>query len=391
MLEKALFDRLMRRLKNGGVEVVYPDGSSKKYGPEKPWFKLIFRDAKALRETMRSLNLGFGEAYMDGRIDIEGDIRDVSRLVEVNVSAFDSLLKTNAKIKLQPNRRHKQAGLVQHHYDLGNDFYRLWLDKSMTYSCAYFRTPKDSLEKAQEQKIHHLLRKLQLQTGQRLLDIGSGWGQLLIKAAQEYGVSGLGVTLSREQFELSNQRVKDLGLEKQIRFELANYQDLPQRGEQYDRVISVGMFEHVGRGNHPQYFQAVDQLLVSGGISVLHTISNQTGGGTDPWTDRYIFPGGWLPDVRDIVDNLNRCGFKLLDYESLRLHYAMTLDEWLRRFEANRQKVLNMYDEHFVRMWRLYLGSAATGFRYGELDLSQVVFSKGINNHLPLTREFLYK
>lgn len=374
----------------GALKITYPDGTAKTYGTGKPKTQLIFKTPGALHATFRSLTLGFGEHYMDGSIEVDGPLEELMRLVYQNAAAFRELRVLGVLGIRNWNRKGKQQAQIQHHYDLGNDFYKLWLDKSMTYSCAYFKKPSDSLEKAQKQKVAHLLRKLQLRPGMHMLDIGSGWGELLITAAKEHGATGLGITLSQEQFEHSNARAKRLGLSDKIRFELVNYQDLPARGERYDRIISVGMFEHVGRGNQRAYFSAINKLLKPGAVSVLHTISGERGG-TDPWMDRYIFPGGYIPAVKQVVGQLAKYDFRLFDYENLRLHYAMTLDEWWRRFEQHKKEVVDKYDERFYRMWRLYLAACAANFRYGDLGLSQFVFTKGVNNELPLTREFLYK
>jgi cyclopropane-fatty-acyl-phospholipid synthase len=288
---------------------------------------------------------------------------------------------------LRPTGRGSQKEQIQHHYDLGNDFYLLWLDASLTYSCAYFRDPDDSLETAQEQKIAYLLRKLHLREGHRLLDIGSGWGALMITAAKVYGIHGLGVTLSEEQLSRSREAAKEAGVDDQITFELCDYRDLAARGEKFDRIISVGMFEHVGRPNHKRYYSAVASMLAMGGVSVLHTISSEVEEPTDRWIEKYVFPGGYIPSTREIVAALPGHNLRLIDYENLRLHYAMTMEEWQRRYERNREEVTKMFDERFYRMWHLWLASSAAAFRYGAYNLSQFVLTKGINNDLPLTRE----
>ncbi|HVQ43948.1 MAG TPA: cyclopropane-fatty-acyl-phospholipid synthase family protein [Candidatus Saccharimonadia bacterium] len=392
MFERTLFDKLLRRLKSGGVTVHYWDGTTTHYGPAKPYFELILHHPRAVRAIMRQFTLGFGEAYMDGAIDIAGDITQIGRLIAENRSAFAALTKLSNLRRRQPNRPGRQRHLIQHHYDLGNDFYRLWLDKSMTYSCAYFRHADDTLEAAQSQKVEHILRKLQLSPGQTLLDIGCGWGQLLIAAAQKTpGLRGRGITLSAEQFKLATERVAAAGLKDRITIELISYHDLAARDLKFDRIVSVGMYEHVGYRNHAGYFRAVKQMLAPNGLSVLHTISTEHLQPNDAWIDKYIFPGGFLPTVAETTKLMEAHGFELQDYENLRYHYALTLDEWLRRFESHRDEVKAMYDERFYRMWRLYLGGSIAGFRYSDLTLSQFVMTPGPNPHLPLTREFLYQ
>jgi cyclopropane-fatty-acyl-phospholipid synthase len=391
MLEKAIIDKLLSRITTGGLVVHYWDKTTVRYGPDKPYFELTIRHPRVVRAMAKNLTLGFGEAYMDGSVEIEGEITQVGRLVSDNPRAFNALSRFGIPLRRQPNRPQSQRRLVQHHYDLGNDFYRLWLDESMTYSCAYFKNPHDSLEQAQNQKIDHILRKLQLRKGQTLLDIGCGWGKLLITAAKDYGIRGHGITLSQEQFDLATKRVEAAGLAGQIKIELIGYHELAGQDLTFDRIVSVGMYEHVGYHNHPGYFKAVDKLLAPDGLSLLHTITTTRLRPNDAWIDKYIFPGGSLPTVAETASHMQAHGFELQDYENLRYHYALTLDEWLRRFESHGDQVAEMYDERFYRMWRLYLGGSVSGFRYGDLSLSQFVMTKGPNPSLPLTRDFLYK
>lgn len=386
---KKIADSLFSKIKSGGVKVRYWDGDVATYGPDAPRFTLIIHDKSALFGMARHLTLGFGEAYMDGKVDIEGPLEQVHKFAIDNQPAFERYTFWQLP-RLRLPFKHDQAKQVQHHYDIGNDFYKLWLDDSLTYSCAYFKKKTDGLEQAQEQKVDYLLKKLHLQKGHQLLDIGSGWGHLVIKAARKYQVKGMGITLSKNQLKLSKQLAKEAGVEDLVTFKLMNYQDLPER-VMFDRIISVGMFEHVGQGNHADYFAVVNKHLREGGVSVLHTITQQKERATSSWIDRYIFPGGYIPSARETVWHLPNHNLRLVDYENLRLHYAMTLDEWWRRFEANKQKVIDMYDERFYRMWRLWLSGSAASFRYGMLDLSQLIFTKGYTNELPLTREGLYR
>jgi cyclopropane-fatty-acyl-phospholipid synthase len=391
MLEKAIIDKLLSRITTGGLVVHYWDKTTVHYGPAKAKFEVTIHHPRVVRAMAKNLTLGVGEAYMDGSLEITGDITQVGRLVSDNQQAFNPLSRLALPRRRQPNRPDSQRRLVQHHYDLGNDFYRLWLDESMTYSCAYFKDPHDSLEQAQNQKIDHILRKLQLRPGQTLLDIGCGWGKLLIAAAKDYNVRGHGITLSQEQFDLATRRVEAAGLADQIKIELIGYHDLATRDLTFDRIVSVGMYEHVGYRNHAGYFKATGKLLAPDGLSLLHTITTTHIQPNDAWIDKYIFPGGSLPTVAETASRLQASGFELQDYENLRYHYALTLDEWLRRFEAHRGQVEKMYDERFYRMWRLYLAGSVSGFRYGDLSLSQFVFTKGPNPSWPLTREFLYQ
>nr|WP_197703137.1 cyclopropane-fatty-acyl-phospholipid synthase family protein [Aneurinibacillus soli] len=323
---------------------------------------------------------------MNSEIDIEGNLEEVIRAATSNHSMiWSDVLSLLPRISLR-----KQQENVQHHYDVGNDFYSLWLDQTISYSCAYFHTPEDTLEQAQLQKIDHILRKLQLKEGETLLDIGSGWGWLIIRAAQQYEVKALGITLSEEQFKKTKERIAELGLTGQVDVELMSYQELAQTKRTFDKIASVGMFEHVGQSQYPTFMKTVQNVLKNGGLMLLHTITHQKEDPTDPWIAKHIFPGGYIPSFREIIQLLPEYDFHALDIENLRIHYAMTLDEWAKRFDAHEDKIRTMYDERFIRMWRLYLRSSAAFFRLGDLGLHQVLFSKGANNNLPLTRSHLY-
>jgi cyclopropane-fatty-acyl-phospholipid synthase len=391
MLEKRLLETYLKKLKHGGVAIEYWDGDKQAYGPEKPYVTLRLKNSEVVRKMMRSPSLGIGESYAEGLIDIDGPLTDVVRLAIDNPSRLKPLLRTLASPKLHRNIRAQQKGYIAHHYDLGNDFYEKWLDKQMLYTCAYYRSPNDSLEKAQEQKIDYILKKLRLQKGQSLADLGCGWGTLLITAAKKYGATGIGVTLSEEQVKYANAAAKKAGVDKQIEFKLLNYQALPQEGKQYDRVVSVGMMEHVGQYNHHSYFETVDTLLKPGGVSVAHFISQQIELPVDAWIDKYIFPGGYLPSVREITALLPRYNFRLIDYENLRPHYTLTLHEWRKRFNKHQDWVEKKFDKKFYRMWDFWLACSEGSFKYGSIDLSHFVFTKGVTNELPLTREDWYK
>jgi cyclopropane-fatty-acyl-phospholipid synthase len=392
MVEKKLFEQLIRRIKKGTLTVQYWDGTEKTFGKGEPSARMTITSPKVIRAMFKNISLGAGEAYMDETLLLE-PLDAFMNILYMNLpELIGPIQKLNPQHILSQNVRGKQANYIQQHYDLGNDFYKLWLDNdTMAYTCAYFKNTNDTLEQAQVQKIEHVLRKLQLRPGMEIAELGCGWGRLLVAAAKEYGVSGVGVTLSKEQHAYAQQLAKREKVDSLVTFKLANYQELAERGKQYDRVYSVGLFEHVGRGNQDQYFKAVDTLLKPGGVSFLHSITSQIERATDAWTDRYIFPGGHIHAVSQMVGYLPAYDFRLMDYESLRLHYALTLDEWWRRFDLHKDEVIEMFDERFYRMWSFWLAASSANFRYGEMDLSQMVFSKGINNDLPLTREHIYK
>jgi cyclopropane-fatty-acyl-phospholipid synthase len=390
-MERKALNNVLKHIKNGALRVTYWDDSDVIYGTGEPLVHVTIHSPKAVRAMMRRLTLGFGESYMNGLIDVDGPLDQINRLASQNKPTLTFLKGLRWVRAKNSNVRGRQRSQIAHHYDIGNNFYKMWLDDTMMYSCAYFKKPSNTLEQAQKQKVDHLLKKLQLKKNTSLLDIGCGWGTLLITAAKKYGVSGMGITLSKNQCDHARRAAKKAGVSKLVTFELMNYQDLAEQGKKFDRIVSVGMYEHVGRGNHSRYFKAIDTMLADNGLSVLHTITHTHETPTDPWIDTYIFPGGYIPSVRETVNKLPAYDFQLLDYENLRIHYAMTLDEWWRRFENHKTKVIKMYDEKFYRMWRLYLASSSAAFRYGDLNLSQFVFSKGNDNTLPLTRENLYK
>jgi cyclopropane-fatty-acyl-phospholipid synthase len=276
---------------------------------------------------------------------------------------------------------------VHHHYDLGNDFYRLWLDESMTYTCAYFIDPHDTLAQAQRNKHEHICRKLRLEPDMTLVDIGCGWGAMLVYAAQNYGVKGVGYTISEEQANWARDNIRQLGLEDQIRIELKDYREAEG---QFDRWVSIGMFEQVGKQFFPTFFSEIERILKPGGVGVLHTIGSSEPYTNNPWIEKYIFPGGHLPQLGDLAHGLNAAGLNPIDVEDLRLHYGQTLDHWYANFSRVEDKVRQMFDERFVRMWRFYLNGAAQGFKWGTLRLFQVAFTHGLDQSLPRTRDYQY-
>lgn len=386
MMQKYLFQQFFSKITSVPFRVVFWDGTTDNYGEGEPRFTLIFHEKVPFGNFVKQPSLAFGEAYMNRAIEIEGAIEDVIRAATSN----RSMIWSETLTRLSKLSMRKQQENVQHHYDVGNDFYALWLDETMSYSCAYFRTPEDTLEQAQLQKIDHVLRKLQLKKGETLLDIGSGWGWLIIRAAQQYGVKATGITLSEEQFKKTRERIAELGLSGQVDVELMDYRDLAKTGRTFDKIASVGMFEHVGQDHYPEFMKSVQALLKEGGLMLLHTITHMKEEPGDPWILKYIFPGGYIPSLREVIHLLPEYDFHTMDVENLRMHYAMTLDRWAERFDQHEAKVREMYDEKFVRMWRLYLRSSAAFFRIGGLSIHQMLFSKGINNQLPLTRDYLY-
>ncbi len=393
MLKKIALKSLFRKWKQGGFAVVFWDGEQEVYGNEEPAFKVIFNQEPPWKVNSKDLVLTMGEAYMDGVIDFEGSMDDVLRVLFLNTQPSRTADRDSGGKQSRGRRSDSrtQQQNISHHYDLGNDFFSLWLDKTMSYSCAYFKTPSDSLYQAQLQKIDHILKKVNLKPGEKLLDIGSGWGWLIIRAAQQYNVQALGITLSTEQYEATKQRIKEADLAEQVEVRLVSYQDLDPGDRQFDKIVSVGMFEHVGRANLARYMGKINNLLRTGGTVLLHTINGMFEGLGNSWMGKYIFPGGYVPSLRETIWLLPEYDFHLLQVESLRLHYAMTLDRWYENFLEHVEEIRQKYGERFVRMWSLYLSGCAAAFRVSGLDVNQLLFTKGLNNSIPLTYDHIYQ
>lgn len=337
--------------------------------------------------------MGFAEEYVSGNIDVEGNFQQLVRLgIDPQVQGLNLSPRTKLSVLLHYlsslNTLRGSARNIAHHYDLGNDFYKLYLDESMAYSCAYFKNREDTLEEAQRQKYEHICRKLGLKEGETLVDIGCGWGGMLLYAAHKYNVKGLGCTISKNQFEYARNRVASEGLEKSITIVRQDYRDVTG---QFDKFVSIGMFEHVGKGLIPTFMEKTRSILKPGGVGLLHTVGKERNTRGDPWTMRYIFPGAYIPVLDHVVRSMGEKGFIPVDIENLRLHYAATLDEWAKRFEANVDRVEKMFDRKLARMWRMFLYGSSAAFRYGDIRLYQILFTNGLNNSLPWTREHLYR
>ncbi len=391
-LEKTGLDVLLRQVHSGGLQVTYWDGETRHYGDASSKLAVEIRTPKVVRAVLKNASLAAGEGYTRGDLRIDEDqLDEFFRLVSVNKNSIGQLKRFTPWHRNERNHLGRQRSQISRHYDVGNDYYRLFLDEHQIYSCAYYLTPGDTLEQAQEQKIQHILRKLKLEPGQRLLDIGCGWGYLAVAAAKTYGVNVLGITLSQEQLAGAHELAAAEGVADKVRFELRNYQELNE--ELFDRVVSVGMFEHVGRGNQTSYFRAVDRLLKPGGVSVLHTITSVTDEPNDAWIDRYIFPGGYLPTVASITTNMLQAGMWLWAQEDLCQHYDRTLVEWRERHRRNKAKIVAMFDEEFYRMREFWLSGSISAFRNGEAGLSQFIFTKGKPgpDEPPRTLEYVYR
>ncbi len=388
---------LFRRLvKTGRLTIIDARGCRHDFG-EAPGPHVVVRlhDAALPRRLAISRQVALGEAFMDGRLTIEqGSLYDFLSLLTAHTGAFESFAGTGltralalvARRLQQFNPVARARKNVAHHYDLSEDLYRLFLDADMQYSCAYFRRETDTLEAAQLQKKQHITAKLRLGPEHRVLDIGSGWGGLGLFLAERFGADVTGITLSSEQLRVATERAGKARLTDRLRFEARDYRE---QGGQFDRIVSVGMFEHVGVNHFRTFFASVHRLLADDGVALLHTIGRVDGPGvTDPWMRKYIFPGGYIPALSEIAGAVEKEGLWITDVEVLRMHYAATLRQWRERFLANRERALQLYDERFCRMWEFYLAGSEVAFRHLGLVVFQVQLTKR-PDAVPLIRDYM--
>lgn len=356
---------------------------------------LRIRTWRALTRIVLYPDLALGEAYMDGDlILIDGDMYDLLHLIFVNMTVGESagissvircLIRAFIRVT-DYNSPVRSRRNVSHHYDLDRRLYDLFLDTDRQYSCGYFEGPDDGLEEAQLAKKRHLAAKLHMQPGQRVLDIGSGWGGLALYLAQNFDASVLGITLSEEQLAISANRARAGKSTGRVDFKLRDYRALTGK---FDRIVSVGMFEHVGQRSYGAFFSKISELLADDGVMLLHYIGRTTAPYvTNGWIRKYIFPGGYLPSLSEVMPEIERQGMIVTDLEVLRLHYAETLRHWRKRFMAQRTRAVELYDERFARMWEFYLAAAETAFRYQGLVVHQIQLAKSVTS-LPRTRAYI--
>ena len=349
-------------------------------------FTVILHKIPSMKELLTSTSIALGEAYMDGKLEIEGDLYHALNMFLGQMGKFSTDKKALKKLIFSSLTKKNQQKEVSSHYDIGNDFYKMWLDETMSYSCGYFLHEDDTLYQAQKNKVDYILEKLYLKEGMTLLDIGCGWGFLLIEAAKKYKIKGTGITLSEEQYKECQKRIKEEGLSDYLEVRLMDYRDLPSDGKMYDRVVSVGMLEHVGRENYQLYLDCVSKVMKDGGLFLLHFISALKEHPGDPWIKKYIFPGGSVPSLREVMNCMAEDNFHTQDIEDLRLHYNRTLLCWEKNFKDHIEEAHTMFDERFLRMWDMYLSACAATFHNGIIDIHQILMTKGINNDLPMTR-----
>jgi cyclopropane-fatty-acyl-phospholipid synthase len=383
-------------VRTGTLKVIDAGGRTHVFaGAPGPNVTMRLTDRSLYRKLFFNPELNAGEAYMDGRLRFEDStLRDFLTLFSINRLSLGAhpMQKVLRRVSLAL-KRFQQANPVgtaqknvAHHYDLGNDFYKLFLDEGMQYSCAYFLDDTDTLEEAQKNKLRLIAAKLALRPGLKILDIGSGWGDLALYLAALEDVDVTGVTLSREQYALSTEKARRLGLSDRVHFELRDYRDVTDR---FDRIVSVGMFEHVGVHHYGEFFAKINALMADDGVMLLHSIGHMSPPGTaSPWLRKYIFPGAYSPALSEVFNEVEKASLWVTDLEFLRLHYAKTLNHWCRRFEANRDRIAKMYDERFCRMWEFYLVSAEMMFRTG----SQLVFHMQLarkRDAVPIVRDYV--
>ncbi|MDB5429307.1 MAG: cfa2 [Caulobacter sp.] len=385
---------LRQTIRQGDLTVRLPNGATLRLGDGQgpPIVAAIAKMTTVARIAARP-SLAFGEAYMDGDVVLEqGDIYGLLDLLGQNFKNRPRSKRAGRLARMWWDLRQDMNGRaaarrnVHHHYDLSVDLYRRFLDEDLQYSCAYFARPDMSLEEAQAAKKRHLAAKLLLSPGQSLLDIGCGWGGLGLTMAQDHGVMVQGVTLATEQLALAQARAAERGLEDRARFSLTDYRDV---AGPFDRIVSVGMFEHVGRPNFQEYFDTVARLLTDDGVAVIHSIGRSEGPNTtQPWVAKYIFPGGYIPALSEVLPAIERAGLIVTDVEILRLHYAETLRHWRERFAAARAEIARLYDERFCRMWEFYLAASEISFRHSGHMVFQLQLAKRIDT-VPLTRDYI--
>ncbi|MDR3424413.1 MAG: class I SAM-dependent methyltransferase [Alphaproteobacteria bacterium] len=391
--EKYLY-QLLSHISYGNLTVVDHRGQKHDFGvpATQPHVSVTIKDARLYDKLFSMGSIGLGESYMDGWWDVEADnlVGLLGILMRSSMSAkarrdygllFNILLHN---LRTSPNKLSNRLRNVSYHYDLGNDFYRLFLDSSLTYTCGLQLADDDTLLQMQLQKYDFICQKLALRPGEEVLDIGCGWGGFLIYAAKRYGIKGKGVTLSAEQAGLAQQRIEALGLTDQIKIEIKDYQQVQ---ESFDKIVSIGMFEHVGKRNFAVFAKKVNSLLRDKGLFLLHTIGTVSIIRNDPWVIRYIFPGGFLPRHEEFAKAIHKASMTVVQIDNLKPHYATTLQKWLETFRENGQKIYALspsYDKKFMRMWSYYLQSCQAGFRFNNLQLYQILACK--NESYPVSR-----
>jgi len=386
--EKLLLASMLESLGNPPLRLVLWDGQEVVSPGKAPVARVLIRDRGALLKLLANPELQFGEMYTAERIDVDGNLAEL-------LEAIYRAMPRNRPGKLgqaffgrlydaQRNTLTRARSNVYHHYDIGNDFYKLWLDEQMVYTCAYFPSKTTGLEEAQIAKLDHVCRKLRLKPGERVVEAGCGWGALALHMAKHYGVTVKAYNISKEQLGFARERARAEGIDDRVEFIEDDYRRA--RGE-FDAFVSVGMLEHVGTDHYQELGAVIDRSLTPAGRGLIHSIGLDFPRPLDAWTVRHIFPGACPPTLSQMMEILEPFGFSVLDVENLRLHYAKTLEHWLQRYEAACGRVAEMFDPTFVRTWRLYLAGSLAAFKAGNMQLFQVMFTRSRNNQIPWTRD----
>jgi len=386
--EKLLLASLLESLGNPPVRLVLWDGQEIASQGSPPLARVLIRDRGALLKLLASPELQFGEMYTAERIEVDGNLAEflegIYRVMPRNRPGKLGQTLLARFYDAQRNTLSRSRSNVHHHYDIGNDFYKLWLDKQMVYTCAYFPSKTMGLEEAQIAKLDHVCRKLRLKPGERVVEAGCGWGALALHMAKHYGVKVQAYNISKEQLAFARERACAEGIDDRVEFIEDDYRMV--RGE-FDAFVSVGMLEHVGTDHYQELGTAINRSLTATGRGLIHSIGLDFPRPLDAWTERHIFPGACPPSLSQMMDILEPFEFSVLDVENLRLHYAKTLEHWLQRYEAASGRVAEMFDPKFVRTWRLYLAGSFAAFKAGNMQLFQLLFSRSRNNQIPWTRD----
>jgi cyclopropane-fatty-acyl-phospholipid synthase len=390
-IERRLAHRMLGAIGCPSIRLVLWSGEEIAASNAPPVASVVFRDRATFWKVLLDPMFQFGDAYSDGRLKVEGDLVAFLEAVDRACVARPParLLPKGLLRSLHRARTNSHAGArdnIHHHYDIGEDFYKLWLDDQMVYSGAYFSRPTMTLEEAQRAKLHYVCQKLWLRPGETVVEVGGGWGALALLMARDYGVTVKSFNISRSQIRYARRRAQHEGLDSLVEFIEDDYRNIVGR---FDALVSLGMLEHVGARHYREFGRMMDRCLGPAGRGLIQSIGQDRHEPTNPWIERRIFPGAYPPTLREMSDLFEPCGFSILDVENLRLHYAQTLRRWLKRFEASAQRVAAMFDQRFVQMWQLYLAGSCAAFTSGGLQLFQVVFARPGVNEIPLIRSRL--
>jgi cyclopropane-fatty-acyl-phospholipid synthase len=390
--ERDLVRKLWDRVSRPPVRISLWDGAECGSHADEPVGHIQFRDPKTLQHFLWDASLAFGDGFRDGVIDIKGDLIEVLEAFLRGMALADSMPPKpswrNRLIRRKGHSFDESKSSVHHHYDISNDFYRLWLDEQLVYTCAYYERPELNVAEAQVAKFDHVCRKLRIQPGDLVAEAGCGWGAFALHMARQYGARVRAYNLSKEQIAYARQRARDEGLDARVEFVQDDYRNI--QGS-YDVFVSIGMLEHVGVEQFRNLGATINRVLTENGRALLHSIGRNVARPLDTWIEQRIFPGAEPPSLRQMMDIFEPFGFSVLDVENLRLHYAQTCRHWLERFEAQVEEVARMFDEKFVRAWRYYLASSSAAFLTGHLQLFQVQFARALDNTVPWTRADIYR